>query len=162
MKHLVFRFFPLLALVALVVGLSLTFTFARAQAPALSGAVVAGVLGFCYFIQQQALAETLLFRDLFTAFNARYDGMNERLARIRGGGVLGRDEKDLLIDYLNLCAEEYLFYQRGYILPEVWRTWCRGAQQYLEIAAISDVITEELASDAYYGLSLSVLRSGAA
>lgn len=44
--------------------------------------VVGALLSVIYFLQKQKLEELRLFRELFEEFNTRYDGMNERLARI--------------------------------------------------------------------------------
>ncbi|MEO8634653.1 MAG: hypothetical protein ABI587_05175 [Gemmatimonadales bacterium] len=161
MKHLIFRSFPILAMLVLVMGIGVINTLVpEAPGPYLGG-LIAGVLGFCYFIQQQKLAETHLFKQLFTEFNARYDTMNDQLARIPPNDKLSPDEENRLIDYLNLCAEEYLFQQQGYILPEVWQTWCRGMLSLFENNAIGDFVQPHLASEAYYGLTLDIIRKGA-
>ena len=99
---------------------------------ALVGALATGTVGFCYFVQQQKLAEIRLFKELFTEFNRRYDTLNGDLYDIRTG-IRAIDEaaRKTLIDYFNLCSEEFLFYQEGYIHPIVWRSWCRGTLWYL-------------------------------
>ena len=162
MRHLVFRFYPAIAVLALLLGFAIVSAQPSDARGALAGSLVAGVLGFCYFVQQQKLGETLLFKDLFTGFNSRYDRLNGPLARLSPGTSLTREEMDLLVDYLNLCAEEFLFHQQGFILPTVWRSWCRGMLQYLEVAAISDFVQAELAKDDYYGLTLAHIRKGSA
>jgi hypothetical protein len=93
----------------------------------LIGSVLATGLAFIYFVQQQKLAETSLFKELFTEFNQRYDSLNEKLVALRGEtSELTPEKKGIVLDYFNLCAEEYLFYKEGYIYPEVWTAWCRG------------------------------------
>ena len=162
MKHFIFRSFPIVALLALVMGMGAINALVPEAPGAYLGGLIAGVLGFCYFIQQQKLAETQLFKQLFTEFNARYDTMNDQLARIPPNDKLTLDEENRLIDYLNLCAEEYLFQQQGYILPEVWRTWCRGMLSLFENNTIGDFVQPHLATEAYYGLTLDIIRDGAA
>jgi hypothetical protein len=128
----------------------------------LVGSVVAATLGFCYFVQQQKLAETTLFKQLFSEFNARYDGMNGRLAAIANLGIApDENEKVEVVDYFNLCAEEYLFYKEGYIHPEVWRSWCRGMLWYLEREPFNSMWEIEAETDSYYGLTLTIIRRGA-
>jgi hypothetical protein len=129
----------------------------------LVGAAIAGTLGFYYFVQQQKLAETQLFHNLFTAFNARYDKLNGPLAEIanRSGPLLDSD-RNLIADYFNLCAEEYLFYKEGYIHPDVWRSWCRGMLWYLRRHPFRDVWHDEVKTESFYGLSLAVIEQGAA
>lgn len=119
------------------------------------------VLGFSYFVQQQRLAETQLFADLFTRFNERYDQLNGRLAGIAVDGQLSIGDRQLIVDYFNLCAEEYLFFSQGYILPRVWRSWCRGMLQYVEVEPFRSVWAEESSLDTYYGLTEEVIREGA-
>lgn len=124
------------------------------------GSIVAGTLGFCYFVQQQKLAETTLFHQLFTAFNARYDGLNERLAAIAEDGILSAERRIIIVDYFNLCAEEYHFYQQGYIPGNVWRSWCRGMAWYLKRHPFKEVWDEEIRSESYYGLSMEIIQAG--
>ncbi|WP_251951685.1 hypothetical protein [Salinibacter ruber] len=75
-------------------------------------------------MQKQKLEETRLFANLFQSFNERYDEMNGDLNEIVGKSEseLTPDEKTLLYDYFNPCAEEYLFYKRGYVPHEVWKS----------------------------------------
>jgi len=130
----------------------------------LVGALVTGTLGFCYFVQQQKLAETQLFKDLFTAFNERYDKLNDDLYDIQARkGAVDEAGRKRLIDYFNLCSEEFLFYQEGYIHPVVWRAWCRGVLSYLKAPHIRAVWDEEVErdKDSYYGLTADTLREGA-
>src|ERR1700688_4255667 len=101
MKALLFRFFPEVAVLGLIVAFSCIFGLDLDAKPPLIGGSIAVALGFCYFIQQQRLAETRLFKELFTEFNRRYDVMNEALANIAPMGAATSDEQ-LIIDYLNL------------------------------------------------------------
>jgi hypothetical protein len=129
----------------------------------LVGAAIAGTLGFYYFVQQQKLSETELFHNLFTAFNARYDQMNDQLAEIadRASDPTAVD-RNLIVDYFNLCAEEYLFYNEGYIHRDVWRSWCRGMLWYLRRHPFRDIWHDEVKSESFYGLSFAVIEQGAA
>lgn len=128
----------------------------------LVGAAIAGTLGFYYFVQQQKLSETALFHNLFTAFNARYDKLNGPLAEIseRANGLTAAD-RNLIVDYFNLCAEEYLFYKEGYIHRDVWRSWCRGMLWYLRRHPFRDIWHDEVKSESFYGLSFAVIEQGA-
>ncbi len=74
------------------------------------GTTLGAVLGFCFIVQKQKLEELRLFRDLFTDFNCRYDEMNEKLENILTGNQIEDSKlRKTLVDYFNLCAEEYLF-----------------------------------------------------
>jgi hypothetical protein len=125
-------------------------------------ALCAGALGVVYFIQKQKIEELQLFERLFTRFNERYAAMNADLQRIAAGSESDADVTRRVLDgYFNLCAEEYLFYEQGRILPSVWRAWCRGMLSYLEREAIRKYWESEVTSDSHYGLTSDVIRLGA-
>ena len=89
-------------------------------------------MGVFYFVQKQKLEESQLFDRLFTRFNERYATLHPALQlAMREEGVLPQSSRDTLSAYFNLCAEEYLFYVEGRILPCVWQSWCRGMREYL-------------------------------
>ena len=162
MKRFVFRYYWIIGITAFGLALYFTGHVAMDDRLPIIGAVTAGILGFCYFVQQQRLAETQLFKQLFTEFNARYDALNNRLTAVARESTLSSEQRCLIIDYFNLCAEEYLFYREGFILLEVWQAWCRGMNQYLELEPFRKVWEEESATESYYGLTLGRIRQGAA
>jgi len=128
----------------------------------LVGAAIAGTLGFYYFAQQQKLSETELFHKLFTDFNARYGKLHGVLAEIATrNSPPTAAEYNTVVDYFNLCAEEYLFYQEGYVRREAWRSWCRGMLWYLRRHPFKGIWHEQIAKESFYGLSLSVIEEGA-
>ncbi len=161
-RHFIFRHYWWIAL--LVGGLLATaaFFFGGNDSVGLVGSSIAGTLGFCYFVQQQKLAETQLFHQLFTQFNARYDELNGPLAEMAIQGVeITQEQRSLIVDYFNLCAEEFLFYQEGYIHRHVWRSWCRGMMWYLKRHPFEEVWNDEVKTESFYGLTLDVIRKGA-
>lgn len=92
-------------------------------------------------------------QDLFTAFNARYDRLNDDLYAIAQGSFAGGDPDRVVMDYLNLCAEEYFWYTRGRIDTAIWRAWRNGMENWLQVPAIREVALREAAQrDSYYGL----------
>lgn len=119
-----------------------------------------GVVGFLYSQHAQALH---LFRELFREFNARYDALNEKLNRIKnhanGQNDLDHDDKDVLCDYFNLCAEEHIFNSAGCIDQRVWDAWRKGMQYFAQNAAIRQFWKEELEQGSYYGFPLDLLNS---
>ena len=161
MKRVLFRFYPLIAAIAFVGGCLLVWRVGADQRLPLIGGVLAAALGFIYFVQQQKLAETQLFKSLFTEFNQRYDRLNDRLGAIPIDLPASVEHRGAIVDYFNLCAEEYLFYREGYIHPAVWRSWCRGMLQYLDRQPFRDVWSAESKTESYYGLSLAIIQSGA-
>lgn len=117
---------------------------------------IGAIISFIYLVQKQKLEELRLFRELFKDFNERYDEMNEKLARIadRQGGEVSSDERETLVDYFNLCGEEHLYFQRGYIDPAVWRAWLNGMKAIVSVPHIKTVWEQERQTDSYYGLPL--------
>jgi hypothetical protein len=119
--------------------------------------LVGSAFSVLYFLQRQKLAETRLFSDLFQEFNQRYDAMNEDLNEIHQYSrdrALSQNERDVLYDYFNLCGEEYLYYDQGYIPEVVWRSWKQGMDHYMEHPTIRSLWEEECSEQggAYYGL----------
>ncbi len=120
--------------------------------------MVGGLASAVFFIQKQKLEELHLFKELFVDFNRRYDGMNEeinRIASVDSKAEFSSDEKNRLNDYFNLCAEEFLFYTRGYIYPEVWRAWHNGMKSIINSdGGIRKYWEQEKKTDSFYGLEV--------
>ena len=166
-RHFLFRHYWWIAIVIAICAITLIMCLAETDQMPFVGSVVATVLAFCYFVQQQRLAETILFKQLFTEFNCRYDKLNDKLleiAQYQDQSVMNLEQghRNKIVDYFNLCGEEYLFYKEGYIHRDVWRSWCRGMLWYMEKEPFLSIWNEELTTESYYGLSLAVIRAGAA
>lgn len=118
--------------------------------------IVGALLSLIYFVQKQKLEELRLFRELFKEFNARYDEMNEKLARIveTMDTEVSIQERETLIDYFNLCGEEYLYFERGYIDPAVWRAWFNGMKAIISAPRVRRVWQAEKQTDSYYDMPL--------
>jgi len=118
-------------------------------------AVLGGCAAFAYFVQQQKLAETTFFHASFSQFNKRYDRLNDHLKKLGKYASLSQKERDGLdlkvIDYFNLCAEEYLLYREGYILHDVWESWTRGMAHYWNIPRVNEMWKNEMEEgNSYY------------
>lgn len=118
--------------------------------------VVGSMLSVAYFLQKQKLEELKLFREIFKECNERYDGMNEALASIaaKGDAELNSHERSQVVDYLNLCGEEYLYFKCGYIEPSVWKAWHAGMTALVSARSIGRVWNEEKKTGSYYDLPL--------
>lgn len=121
-------------------------------------AVLSGLFAAAFFLHRSHAEDARFFRELFEGFNSRYDKLNNRLCAIaeRKEGELTLRERITVIDYFNLCCEEYLFYQLGYIYPHVWRSWERGMRQYGQNSRIAKLWREQQATDSYYGFEFPV------
>jgi hypothetical protein len=150
------RWYPfafLLGSVAVLVVWHLVATWHR---PELLLSSIGAVAGFTYFLYRQHLDETKLFKELFVEFNHRYDELNDRLNSILMGpheGALSDSERELLFSYFNLCAEEYFFYEAGYIDHHVWKSWHRGMLVFFAHPRIRSLWDRDCKADSYYGFS---------
>jgi hypothetical protein len=160
------HFIPWLFLAIVVVGAASIFLFSHNDKQIeLLLTLVGGTAGVAGFLYSQHLQETALFKQLFTEFNERYDHMNQRLLEVRtvalaDEGALTHEQ--LLVDYFNLCSEEFLFYEAGYIDEKVWRSWCRGMLQFALVPAIRALWEHELKTRSYYGFSLKRIEEDGA
>jgi hypothetical protein len=151
----------LTVVVGLAVGLWVGWVSLPANRPANLVAVGVGGLSVVYFMQKQKMEETQLFEKLFSRFNERYEKMNEALQGVVCGRITDESQvRDVLDDYFNLCAEEYLFFQQGRIMREVWRAWCRGMLNYLENDLFSSYWEAEENRGSHYGLTTAAIRQG--
>jgi hypothetical protein len=64
---------------------------------------------------------------------------------------LRHDEQKHLFTYFNLCAEEYFFYQAGYIDQSVWESWSRGMQVFFNHPRIQPLWEQDSMAGSYYG-----------
>src|ERR1035437_6615453 len=83
LKHWFFRYYSLVVALLLVGGLCVTISSETAGHWRALGGFIAAVLSLIYFIQKQKLEELKLFKEIFTIFNESYDGLSEKLNRIR-------------------------------------------------------------------------------
>lgn len=154
MKEYLFKFY---AFISILMGLIIIIILSMIQKAIdwpLVITIIGSVLSAIYFVQKQKLEETKLLKDLFTEFNGRYSTLNEKLNEICFGDTskqLSQAEKDLLYEYFNLCAEEFLFKIKGYIPKEVWEAWNNGMQIFFGNKRICDLWKEECTTNSYYG-----------
>ena len=120
--------------------------------------VIAAIAGFFYFLYKQHLDETKLFKELFVEFNRRYDCLNNRLNKIvssEATGALNDEERGVVFDYFNLCAEEHFFHNAHYIDETVWNAWRHGMAFFFNNSRIRDLWNEDCESAderaSYYG-----------
>jgi hypothetical protein len=63
------------------------------------------------------------------------------------------EQKTFLYGYFNLCAEEYLYYRKGFIYPEVWYSWVNGMMVFFVHPQIAKLWHSDLDAGCYYGLN---------
>lgn len=123
---------------------------------------IVGVLilyfGILYNILTYKISADKFSKELFNEFNKRFDDMNEGLNQIidpnhNSFRTMGLIPKEQIIDYLNLCSEEYYWYRKGRIDFLVWKSWKKGMIYYLKNPAFKAVVDDQRKEkDSYYGL----------
>lgn len=93
------------------------------------------------------------FKELFIGFNNRYNEINENLNSITNQTQLNEEEKRKVIDYFNICSEEYMWDKRGRIPSGVYSSWEEGSLFHLRKPAIKEIMIFELKENrkSYYG-----------
>jgi Txe/YoeB family toxin of Txe-Axe toxin-antitoxin module len=121
---------------------------------------IAGIVCTAYYSKQkQKIENDNIFKSLFESFNARYDNrLNDLLNEIKleEYKILEKFEKELIIDYLNLCSEEYLWYREKRIPRYVWTAWKAGIVENLNIPQVKEIYLKETKTErqrkSFYGL----------
>jgi hypothetical protein len=150
------KWYPVYFLLGLAAVAVTWFSLPGERRPELLFSGIGAVAGFTYFVYRQHLDETKLFKELFVEFNERYNKLNEGLNGIRYGppnGKLSDAERDLLFTYFNLCAEEYFFYQAGYIDYSVWESWKKGMRVFFGHPTIRELWKLDSKANSYYDFS---------
>lgn len=135
-----------------IIGLTLYFIFCH-RIELLVVTISTGI-SLAIGLRQYRTENDKIFKELFIKFNESYDSkFNDALRRIDTSNKLEEGDEILVIDYLNLCAEEYLWFSKDRIPSEVWISWENGMIYYFNVGCINSlVLTEKNQQDSYYGL----------
>ncbi|MBC7557132.1 MAG: hypothetical protein H7195_09260 [Chryseobacterium sp.] len=128
--------------------------------PEIPIAIFATGISISFGFRQYKIENDKMFKELFLMFNEKYDRkFNDRLNKIDEKTIenseyeLSWKESQLVIDYLNLCAEKYLWYTKDRIDEVAWLSWEKGMKYYLEINPIKKCVQKQKnQKDSYYGL----------
>lgn len=109
---------------------------------------------------QYKIENDKVFNQLFKEFNNKYDmKFNDKLNEIdnlyntNNDYIIRNEDIPLIIDYLNFCSEEYLWYTKGRIPKNVWKSWENGMLYFLNLEPINKIIqTQKNQKHSYYGL----------
>lgn len=109
------------------------FCFPKEMKPEMWIGVIGSMVAIYFGLLRHWMDHDKIFKELFLELNARFDTMNEDLnALVKNEPIKsGRSSDQVIQDYLNLCAEEYLWYKLGRIDEDVWTSWKRGMDYYL-------------------------------
>ncbi|MCK4655027.1 MAG: hypothetical protein KAU01_11350 [Candidatus Cloacimonetes bacterium] len=119
-----------------------------------------GAVATLYFgIVKFKIENDKLFKELFKEFNDKYDSrFNDLINELRNDNEkkLSLEERNLIIDYLNLCSEEYLWKSKNRIPNIVWNAWKAGIKENLKVKQVKEIYNREIATKngeiSFYGL----------
>jgi len=148
----------LINLFTLIIGLLLFIYFGNKTE--IIGAVLATGISLSFGVRQYKMENDKMFKELFENFNSRYDiKFNNKLNEIDAtykidkNLVIEGNDRLLVIDYLNFCSEEYLWYNKRRIPENVWQSWENGMLYFLNLKPINQVVqTQNKQKNSYYGL----------
>lgn len=115
------------------------------------GAVVATGITLSLGIRQYKTENDKIFKDLFMDFNSKYDQeFRKRLNKIRKQNKI--KDPNILIDYFNFCAEEYVWKTKGRIPDRVWDSWEKGIVFFISNPIVREIFDKEKEQkNSYYG-----------
>jgi len=139
----------------LIILVILTFILAGSNQTVLIG--ITGTLVSIYIgINLTNIHSDRLLKELFTEFNNKYDEKyNDCLNGLQSStDVVNSENRGLIVDYINLCSEEYFWYTKGRIPKIIWTNWKAGILFHLQIPSIKKKVFQEEKKyrESYYGL----------
>lgn len=139
---------------------------------------VAGFIAYSYNRSKNKLDHESFRREIFLRYNEKYSFINSGLEKlltmeydtnrdsqfrpseVKPLGMLwdewfedsSRPEiLDAVYDYLNLCAEEYYWYKKGFVDDDVWKCWLTGMKKWHEYSFfVKKIISDEKTNNASY------------
>lgn len=101
------------------------------------------IITLVYSHKSKNIQNDQMVKELFEKFNERYDKINDSLQKVIEAELKNniininqlselkieghnKSYKQVLIDYFNLCAEEYFWHRKGRIDNEIWKSWKAG------------------------------------
>lgn len=113
------------------------------------------LITFYYSRHSKKIADEKMLKELFKEFNTRYDALNGYLLEIENKyptidkfrEAANHDElEQKVIDYFNLCAEEYFwYYHKNRIDKLIWGPWNSGMNYwYKKVSTIHELWKKEV------------------
>ncbi len=105
-----------------------------------------------HFEQTEKIEKDRLMKELFTEFNLRYDKINNPLNKIANKSFKkwqNYDDKKqskyygVIIDFFNICAEEYYWFKEGRLDKKIWNAWHKGMNDIFNKGEIIQMLWEE-------------------
>ena len=116
--------------------------------------IMLGVIGICISYRFSRInkkrEEDRFLKEIFLEYNSKYGRVNEHLKTATEKediSQLNSKEINAIIDYFNICAEEYFWYSKGRINDErVWRAWKAGMKYWYKHNIIKEMWKREIQS----------------
>lgn len=152
-------YLPIIAAFLLVVAFYVLFFCLEEKKAEVYISVIAAILALYFGLLKHQISNDEMFLTIFSDFNSIYNNdFNDLLNELRTNvkWELTQKEVNLIIDYFNLCAEEYLWFKKGRLPKDIWNAWKAGIMENLQITQVYEIYKKEMRIDnnrkAYYGL----------
>ena len=141
----------LINILSLIISIIVYYYFKRIE---ILTAIIATGISISFGISKLQIENDKMFKELFETFNKIYDNkFNDKLNEICKKKQIEEGDINLIIDYLNFSAEEYLWFKKGRIDKTVWQSWKNAILYYLNNKVINEIIIKEKEQEySYYGL----------
>ncbi len=116
-------------------------------------------LSIKYQRNSQKIEEDKIAKELFKEFNERFDKINNKLlviTKLTDEEIKKLSKRQLIayegvvMDFFNICSEEFLWHKKGRIVGDVWTSWHRGMKDiYNKSSLIRKLWDEETANDGF-------------
>lgn len=122
--------------------------------------IFASIATTYYAYLKQKSENDRMFKELFESFNDKYkletnDVFNELRKSLPEKRIEEiKNAENIVIDYFNLCAEEFLWYSRGRIPKKIWNAWKCGIIENINIPQVKSLYKREIeyGEESFYGL----------
>lgn len=150
----------LISLIALILFGKIFFTYIVWEYDEKIFYALLGTLATLYFgFIKHKTEDDRFFRELFHDFNIRYHlEFKDLLSDLKNSPdkKLTAEERNIVIGYLNLSAQEFLWRKKNRLPGSVWKAWKAGIRENLKIEQVKDIYRDEISSAdgklSYYGL----------
>jgi len=118
-------------------------------------AVVGLYISYKFSKSNECINNEKLERELFKEFNLRFDILNGPLMELKLTDNLEQLKSNsklhkVVIDYFNLCAEEYFWFRKKRISKEIWMSWNAGMKFYFRTYPfLQELWKEEIDNEGY-------------
>lgn len=118
---------------------------------------VGGLWAWAFYLHGRHADDAKFMKELLTEFNTRYNKLNNDLqSALWSNEPFTVETKLKFIDYFNLCAEEWVFKELGYIYDPIWEAWHNGMCQYGNNKQVIALWKEQQNTDSYYGFRFPI------